>query len=84
LAVELAQFAIRVNAIAPGYIMSEMTESYLKSESGQAMIKTIPQRRYGEASDLDGTLLLLASPQASGFMTGSTIVVDGGHMWAPV
>jgi NAD(P)-dependent dehydrogenase (short-subunit alcohol dehydrogenase family) len=48
------------------------------------MIKTIPQRRYGEASDLDGTLLLLASPQASGFMTGSTIVVDGGHMWAPV
>jgi NAD(P)-dependent dehydrogenase (short-subunit alcohol dehydrogenase family) len=84
LAVELAQFAIRVNAIAPGYIMSEMTESYLKSENGQAMIKTIPQRRYGEASDLDGTLLLLASPQASGFMTGSTIVVDGGHMWAPV
>lgn len=82
LAVELARHAIRVNAIAPGYIRSEMTEDYLASEHGQASIRRIPQRRAGEASDLDGTLLLLASRRASGFMTGSTIVVDGGHMWS--
>jgi 3-oxoacyl-[acyl-carrier protein] reductase len=82
LAVELARHNIRVNAIAPGYIMSEMTETYLKSPKGEIMIKAIPQRRYGETSDLDGALLLLASQRASGFMTGSTIVIDGGDMWA--
>jgi NAD(P)-dependent dehydrogenase (short-subunit alcohol dehydrogenase family) len=62
--------------------MSEMTEAYLKSPKGEAMIKAIPQRRHGETSDLDGALLLLASAKASGFMTGSTIVIDGGDMWA--
>jgi NAD(P)-dependent dehydrogenase (short-subunit alcohol dehydrogenase family) len=82
LAVELARHRIRVNAIAPGYILSEMTESYLNSPRGEAMIKSIPQQRYGEAADLDGALLLLASARASGFMTGATVVVDGGHMWA--
>jgi NAD(P)-dependent dehydrogenase (short-subunit alcohol dehydrogenase family) len=82
LAVELARHNIRVNAIAPGYIMSEMTSAYLRSPKGEEMIKAVPQRRAGDPSDLDGTLLLLASPTASGFMTGATIVVDGGNMWA--
>ena len=82
LAVELARYRIRVNAIAPGYIKSEMTESYLASEAGQALLKRTPQRRAGEPSDLDGVLMLLASGRASGYMTGSTVVVDGGHMWA--
>jgi 3-oxoacyl-[acyl-carrier protein] reductase len=82
LAVELARHAIRVNAIAPGYIWSEMTEAFLASEGGQASINHIPQRRAGDASDLDGTLLLLASRRASGFMTGTAVVVDGGHMWS--
>jgi NAD(P)-dependent dehydrogenase (short-subunit alcohol dehydrogenase family) len=81
LAVELARHNIRVNAIAPGYILTEMTETYLKSPKGEAMVKAIPQQRFGQPSDLDGTLLLLASHEASGFMTGSTIVVDGGDMW---
>ena len=81
LAIELARHDIRVNAIAPGYILTEMTEAYLMSPKGEAMIKAIPQQRYGQPSDLDGTLLLLASQKASGFMTGSTIVVDGGDMW---
>jgi 3-oxoacyl-[acyl-carrier protein] reductase len=82
LAIELARHGIRVNAMAPGYILTEMTEAYLKSPKGEAMVKAIPQQRYGQPSDLDGTLLLLASQKASGFMTGSTVVVDGGDMWA--
>jgi NAD(P)-dependent dehydrogenase (short-subunit alcohol dehydrogenase family) len=82
LAIELARHGIRVNAMAPGYILTEMTEAYLKSSKGETMVKTIPQQRYGQVSDLDGTLLLLASHKASGFMTGSTVVVDGGDMWA--
>jgi 3-oxoacyl-[acyl-carrier protein] reductase len=75
---ELARHKIRVNGIAPGYIHSEMTDDYLASEAGKAMLKRVPQRRAGQPSDLDGTLLLLASPRASGFMTGTSIIVDGG------
>ena len=81
-AFEWARHGIRVNAICPGYIHSEMTDDYLASSEGEKMIKRVPQRRAGDPSDLDGTLLLLASPRASGFMTGSAILVDGGHALA--
>ena len=79
MATELARYRIRVNAIAPGYVLTEMNREYFASDAGQAMTKRIPQRRIGDLSELDGALLLLAS-DASSYMTGSTIVVDGGHL----
>ncbi len=81
-ALEWARHQIRVNAICPGYIASEMTDDYLASPAGQEMVKRIPQRRAGDPSDLDGALLLLASSRASGFMTGASLLIDGGHALA--
>lgn len=81
-ALEWARHAIRVNAICPGFIASEMTDDYLASPAGQEMVNRIPQRRAGDPSDLDGALLLLASSRASGFMTGASLLVDGGHALA--
>ncbi len=79
LALELAPRGIRVNALAPGYFASEMTGPYLASEAGKAMIRQVPLGRIGAEGDLDGALLLLASNAVS-FMTGATVVVDGGHV----
>ncbi len=78
LAVEWARHGIRVNAIAPGYIETDMNRETLNSPVGEMMRKKIPQRRFGLPEDLDGPLLLLASP-ASAFMTGACLVVDGGQ-----
>ena len=83
LALELARHRIRVNAIAPGYIETEINRDYFASPAGAALVKRIPQRRLGKPEDLDGALLLLAS-EASAFMTGSVIVVDGGHLHSPL
>jgi len=79
LALELARYNIRVNAIAPGYIQTDLNREYLQSQAGQALIRRIPQRRAGEPSDLEGVLLLLAS-DASRYITGAVIPVDGGHL----
>ena len=79
MALELARYQSRVNAIAPGYIETDMNRDFFASDAGLAMIKRIPQRRLGQPADLDGALLLLAS-DASSFMTGTTVVIDGGHL----
>ncbi|MBS0539733.1 MAG: glucose 1-dehydrogenase [Proteobacteria bacterium] len=78
LAMEWARYRIRVNAICPGYIETEMNSAFWKTPGGQKLIDRIPQRRIGQPEHLDGALLLLAS-EAGDFMTGSTITVDGGH-----
>lgn len=83
MAVELARFSIRVNAIAPGYVATDINRDYFASEPGQAMVKRIPQRRLGSPDDLTGPLLLLASA-AGAHMTGATVTVDGGHSVNPL
>jgi NAD(P)-dependent dehydrogenase (short-subunit alcohol dehydrogenase family) len=78
LAMEWARHDIRVNAICPGYIETEMNSDFWKTPGGQRLIDRIPQRRIGKPEHLDGALLLLAS-EAGSFMTGSVLTVDGGH-----
>jgi len=78
LALELGFNGIRVNAIAPGWIVTELNRDYLSSEKGRALTRQIPVGRFGEERDLDGALLLLAS-DAGRFITGTTIVADGGQ-----
>jgi 3-oxoacyl-[acyl-carrier protein] reductase len=81
LGLELAFKGIRVNAIAPGWIVTDINREYLTSEAGTAIKREIPVGRFGEEHDLDGALLLLAS-DAGRFIAGATIVVDGGQMVA--
>jgi 3-oxoacyl-[acyl-carrier protein] reductase len=81
MALELARHGVRVNALAPGYIETEINRDFLATEAGERMKKRIPQRRFGTPEDLDGALLLLAS-DASRYMTGSIIVIDGGLLLA--
>jgi 3-oxoacyl-[acyl-carrier protein] reductase len=79
LAVELAFKGVRVNAIAPGWFVTEMNDDYLMSEAGLAIKREIPMGRFGNPGDLDGALLLLVS-DAGSYITGATIVVDGGQV----
>ena len=79
LSLEWARHKIRVNAIAPGYIITDMNREFFQPAESADVVKRIPQRRVGTPEDLNGALLLLAS-NASSYMTGSTIVVNGGHL----
>jgi NAD(P)-dependent dehydrogenase (short-subunit alcohol dehydrogenase family) len=81
LALEAARYGIRVNALAPGYILTDVSRVLLESDAAPEFVKGIPMRRFGNFEDLDGPILLLAS-DASRYMTGSVIVVDGGHICA--
>jgi NAD(P)-dependent dehydrogenase (short-subunit alcohol dehydrogenase family) len=78
MALELASKRIRVNALAPGYVETDLNREFLRSPAGEAMVKRVALRRFGRPADLDGALLLVAS-QAGAYMTGATVVVDGGH-----
>ena len=79
LALELAQYNIRVNSLAPGYIATELNQDFLASTFGEKLKARIPARRFGDYRDLDGALLLLASG-AGAYITGAEIVIDGGHL----
>ncbi len=79
LALEWARHGIRVNAIAPGYFPTEMTDRFLASPEGEVMRKTIPMRRFGRYDDLDGPLELLLTNKGA-YITGVTLPVDGGHL----
>lgn len=78
MALEGARYGIRVNSIAPGYYKTNINDEFLDSEAGDKMRKRIPMKRFGEHGELAGALLLLAS-DAGSYMTGATVVVDGGH-----
>ena len=79
LALEWARHGVRVNALAPGYISTEINRELWEQPYGKAMVERIPMRRLGQLEDLDGALLLLAS-SASSWMTGSVLAIDGGHL----
>lgn len=78
LCVDLAHRGIRINALAPGYFETEMNRQWLKSEAGERLRQRIPTGRFGQPEDLDGAILFLAS-DASRFMNGGLLVIDGGH-----
>jgi NAD(P)-dependent dehydrogenase (short-subunit alcohol dehydrogenase family) len=79
LALEWARYNIQVNALCPGYFLTDINREFFKSPAGQKVINKIPMRRIADPKELRGVTLLLASA-ASSFMTGSVIVVDGGHL----
>jgi NAD(P)-dependent dehydrogenase (short-subunit alcohol dehydrogenase family) len=78
MALDFAPYRIRANTIAPGFFFSEMTDGTIEGEFREKLIEQIPLRRFGRPEELDGLILLLAS-DASSFMTGATVVVDGGQ-----
>jgi len=79
MALELARYQIRVNAILPGYVVTDLNREFLQSDLGEKLRMRIPSRRFSELSDLDGPILLLAS-DAGKAMSGSIIAVDGAHL----
>jgi NAD(P)-dependent dehydrogenase (short-subunit alcohol dehydrogenase family) len=79
MALELARHGIRVNALAPGYVETELNRDFLRSEAGERLRQRIPLQRFGQAQDLDGPLLLLLS-EAGRYISGAVLAVDGGHL----
>lgn len=79
LALEWARYGIRVNALAPGYVETEINADFFATPAGEALVKRIPMRRLGKPEDLDAAFLLLAT-DAAPWMTGALVPVDGGHL----
>jgi NAD(P)-dependent dehydrogenase (short-subunit alcohol dehydrogenase family) len=79
LALEWARYGIRVNALAPGYVETDLNREFFASEKGQEMIRRIPMRRLTRMEDLTEPLMLLAG-DGGGFITGIVLPVDGGHL----
>ena len=76
-ALELARDNIRVNALAPGYIMTDLNREFLQSEDGARLVKKVPMRRFASIEELSAALIFLLDPQNS-YMTGETLTIDGG------
>lgn len=83
MALELGRSGVRVNALCPGYFASAINEDQFSKEGGDDYIRGLVPRRLGEYHELDGPLLLLAS-EASSFMNGASLVVDGGTLLSPI
>jgi sorbose reductase len=81
LAAEWATRKVRVNAISPGYMMTDMVKKYIDNNKalGEAWAEHTPMKRIGDPKELRGAVVFLASDAAS-YMTGSEIVVDGGYL----
>ncbi len=79
MALELARYRIRVNALLPGYVVTDLNRDFLDSEPGQKLRMRVPTRSFGTLDDLNGPLLLLASEAGRG-MTGACVAVDHGHL----
>lgn len=78
MALELARHDIRVNALLPGWIVTDLNRDFLESQAGETLRRRVPTRRFGRPEDLDGPLLLLTSDAGRG-MTGACVTVDHGH-----
>ena len=79
MALELARYQIRVNALLPGYVVTNLNRDFLESEPGQKLRMRIPTREFVQMTDLNAPLLMLASDAGAG-MTGACIAVDRGHL----
>ncbi len=79
LALEWARYGVRVNALCPGYVETPLNAAFFATDAGKAAVRRIPQRRLGRLEDLDAPLLLLTA-DAGAYMTGTVLVVDGGHL----
>ena len=79
LALEFSRYGIRVNAIAPGYFVTEMNQAEFDAGGSELVKKQVPMGRVGDLPEIGGPLLLLAS-DAGSYMTGSVVAVDGGHL----